>query len=225
VGECLDASGIGLTQKQAVKLFQPFTQGDTYTNRRFGGSGLGLALSRQLARLLGGNIVLLKSEIEKGSVFEITLPLEIVKQNNVVENTLQKTRMERPLEGISILLAEDVKEIQLLMTKYLSAAGAVVELADDGHEAIKKSLMNLHDIVLMDLQMPNLNGYEATSKLRERSFEKPIIALTASSLKEDMLLALSSGCNDYIAKPANIDMLVAMIQRLTNKNHSAATTH
>lgn len=207
-------TGIGITIQQAQNLFKPFVQGDKYTSRRFGGTGLGLALSRNLTRLLGGEIVLEESFINEGSVFKISLPLDIV-ESKVAEKAPKHDETVNRLDGIRVLLAEDTKEIQILMKKYLDIAGANIEIASDGYEAIEKAMTNTHDIVLMDLQMPHLNGFEATSKLRENGYTKPIVALTASSTKEDMLMALSVGCSDYMAKPANMSPLISIIDRLT----------
>ncbi len=211
-------SGVGISSAQAERLFEPFTQGDVSTTRRFGGTGLGLALSRRLARMLGGEVVLKESCIGKGSTFEVTLPLAGAKFKAVKSSPSPRVGMSTRLEGIRVLLAEDVPDMQFITKKFLGLAGAKVEIAENGEEAVNKALKEDPDIVLMDIQMPFMDGYSATALLRSRGYRKPIIALSASAMKEDHEKALEAGCDNFISKPIKLDTLFTMVDQLVNKD-------
>jgi signal transduction histidine kinase len=216
-------SGEGIPPEQTKKLFQAFTQADVSTKRKHGGTGLGLILSKRLANLLGGDVVLAQSEVGVGSTFTITIdpgPQSHQFVNNLVSST-QELHDALPsqgmpddamrLRGLKVLLVEDAPDNQVLIGRFLKMAGAQVEIANNGREAIEKTDRDQFDLLLMDLQMPVMDGYEATETLRSGGYKKPIIALTAHALKEERLRCLASGFNDHIGKPVNRHILLDSI--------------
>lgn len=214
-------SGPGLTQAQIENLFQPFTQVDTSMTRKHGGTGLGLALSRKLARALGGDISVSESLPGEGCDFVFTLEtgslagvawvdsLEVAKPMP----SMPLSKENNKLQGIKILLVEDSIDNQVLVSRFLSMAGAKVELANNGVEGVQKALSGHHDIVLMDIQMPELDGYGAISQLRGKGFKTPIIALTAHGMVEDRIRCLEMGSNDHLTKPINRQSLIERVQK------------
>ncbi len=220
-------TGPGLTAVQIENLFQPFTQGDPSITRKHGGTGLGLALSRKLARALGGDISVKPSAPGEGSVFVISVatgPLEgvelidtlTVKQKHL--NDLKKQH-HNILKGIKVLLVEDSADNQILVTRFLDIAGANVDLANNGLEGVKKAMEGDHDIVLMDIQMPELDGYGAISRLRQSGFKKPIIALSAYGMIEERRYSLQIGSNDHLTKPINRTALIERVADLAHPTH------
>ncbi|MFO1065728.1 MAG: response regulator [Pirellulales bacterium] len=212
-------TGIGISGEQRNKLFQPFTQGDTSITRRFGGTGLGLTISKRLARLLDGDVELVKSFPGEGSTFRLKLPLKQVAPGSAgttaarpeaVASQVARINVAadaiNPLEGIHILLAEDGQDNQALIMHMLRKAGAKVTLAENGKLALDKVRLSFvrgdkYDLVLMDMQMPIMDGYEATSILRSEGYDLPIIALTAQAMTGDREKCLAAGCSDYTTKP------------------------
>lgn len=214
-------TGIGLTAVQKEKLFQPFTQADSSMTRKYGGTGLGLALSKQLAQAMGGDVLLQESAEAVGSIFVCTLKAEVIEQRHSVfpiEDVhlpaAKASRTQVDLEGVCVLLVEDSADNQVLFGRYLKSAGAKVALADNGQEGIEKALSDRFDLVLMDIQMPIKNGHQATSELRQRGYKQPIVALTAHAMKEERDLAMSEGFSDYLTKPLSRQTLVETIKRL-----------
>ena len=211
-------SGIGMDEKQAALLFKPFTQADTSTTRIFGGTGLGLAISRQLARMLGGDVTV-TCQVGEGCSFYLTInavvpdgieftsaSVESMSSVTAVSSKSQATISQKL--NCRILLAEDGPDNQRLISFILGKAGAEVTIVESGQLAVEAALAaetdaQPFDIVLMDMQMPILDGYGATSQLREAQFEKPIIALTAHAMTGDREKCISAGCNDYFTKPVN----------------------
>jgi PAS domain S-box-containing protein len=213
-------TGVGLTSEQSARLFQPFMQVDSSTSRRFGGTGLGLALSRRLARALGGDVRILQTSLNSGSTFEIEIPTGPIQRGVFIDSLNAKASATPPkpntilpdaLEGLKVLLVEDAPDNQALISRFLKMAGASVELASNGAEGVEKASSGDYDAVLMDIQMPILDGYEATAKLRSLGFAAPIIALTAHALKEERQRCLNAGCSDHLTKP--IDR-IKLIERL-----------
>jgi CheY-like chemotaxis protein/anti-sigma regulatory factor (Ser/Thr protein kinase) len=211
-------SGIGITPEDAKRIFEPFTQVDASMTRRFGGSGLGLPLSKSLAQSLGGDVELTESIPGEGSTFTITIdpgqPPEMVTS---IGHQEQGKSMGRPigiaaeeirLDGIKVLLVEDAPDNQVLVSHFMKSAGATVDLADNGQAGVRKALNDNFDILLMDLQMPIMNGYEAVTELRKQGYQKPILALTAHAQKEERLRCLASGFNDHIVKPIDRKTLI-----------------
>ncbi len=203
--------GIGITPEEQARLFQPFSQADASTTRLYGGTGLGLAISQRLVALMGGH-VWLDSAPGRGSTFHFTIQLTRTDrapahpQRNMVR--LDSTTLER-LRDADILLVEDAELNQDVMRGILEQAGARVRLAVNGEEALRQVAQALPDCVLMDCQMPVMDGYEATRRLRTRSDcrDLPIIALTANTMAGDRERCLAAGMNGFLAKPVNFDAL------------------
>lgn len=200
-------TGIGLTREQQAKLFTPFTQADASTTRQFGGTGLGLYVSKRLAEMLGGNITV-DSEINKGSTFTFTLRADHVDAGQLLhqapvpaaaETAANQDAMKR-LHG-TILLAEDNPHNQELIGMYLRKLGVRYTLAENGLCAVELASQQQFDLVLMDMQMPVLDGWEAVLQLRARGFAKPIIALTANAMRSDIDRCMALGCSGFLAKP------------------------
>lgn len=219
-------SGAGIQREHREKLFQAFSQADSSTTRKYGGTGLGLALSKELAQALGGNVFLDESEPEKGSTFLVTIeahPPEdagFVSQIEFEVNKKSKRQVkeESKLRDLTVLLVEDVVDNQALMTHFLHMAGAKVDVANNGAEGIEKALTGKYNVVLMDIQMPVLDGYEATKRLREKGFTTPIVALTAHALKEERERILQSGCDDHLSKPVEFNTLIDHLDHLVHRN-------
>lgn len=220
-------TGIGLTPQQQKQLCQPFVQADASISRRFGGTGLGLALSNRLASALGGNLRLVKSAPNEGSTFAFRIEtgeLDNVRFVTTIEQPkcrpniiMRDDKQNENLAGYKVLLVEDTAIFQTLISYYLKAAGAVVETAHDGIEGVRKALEGEYDVILMDIQMPHMDGYEATSSLRSKGYQKPIIALTAHAMKEERERSITAGCNGHITKPITRRELLDAIMDLTGK--------
>ncbi|MDH4133985.1 MAG: ATP-binding protein [Gammaproteobacteria bacterium] len=213
-------TGIGMTAAQIDSVFRPFTQADTSITREFGGTGLGLYLSRQLAERLGGTISV-ESEPGSGSRFTLTIHTGPIDRDRLVS---QWVRSAPPAETIvgdialagDVLVVEDNTDNQKLVTFLLRRVGATVAIADNGLEAVEMALARNrpYDLILMDMQMPVLGGIDATRLLREREYRAPIVALTANALKkEDIGAFLEAGCDDFIAKPIHRERLYELLTR------------
>jgi signal transduction histidine kinase/CheY-like chemotaxis protein len=224
-------TGIGMTESQLDRLFQSFSQADASTTRRFGGSGLGLLISKRLAILLGGDISV-ESSLGRGSVFRLTLPtgrLEGVpmvaglSEAGLADSQVQSIRRVPSLPpSCRILLAEDGYDNQVLITTYLVKAGATVKVVADGRRAVEEASAALaegkpYDLILMDMQMPELDGYGATSKLRLMKYDRPIVALTAHAMAGDRERCEKAGCDDYLTKPVDRATLVSLVARFTER--------
>jgi CheY-like chemotaxis protein len=210
-------TGIGITPAGQAKLFQAFSQADSSTTRKYGGTGLGLNLSKQLAEAMGGDLFLLSSEENVGSEFRCHLNVGTVEATIFSEldagvrprsASAKKAAADTTLSGMRILLVEDSLDNQFLFERYLKKAGATVELASDGILGVEKVRAGTYDAILMDIQMPNLDGYGATKLIRTLGYEIPIIALTAHALKEEREKALTLGFNGYLIKPLNPKLLI-----------------
>ena len=202
-------SGIGMTAEQQANIFEEFSQADLSTTRKYGGTGLGLAITKQLVTLLGGETHL-ESKIGEGSRFEISVAtgnIKAVGRINNIHDILHSQQVSEPLRPSELsgrlLLAEDCVDNQKLISLMIKRLGVNVELADDGKQAVEKALAEKFDLILMDIQMPNMDGLEATAHLRQSGYSSPIVALTAGTLKEDIQKCLDSGCNDFLSKPIN----------------------
>ncbi len=211
-------TGIGLKPEESERLFEAFTQADKSTTRRFGGTGLGLTISRRLAGLLGGDIQV-ESVPEVGSTFSVSIdcgsaqPLEMLdglSESGLPISSLPVATSNIRLRG-RILLAEDGRDNQRLLTTHLKAAGAELDVAEDGRVAVDMAQSQSYDLILMDMQMPELDGYTATSELRRLGFSNPIVALTAHAMSEDRTKCLKSGCSDYLSKPVSHETLIRTV--------------
>ncbi len=246
----VEDTGIGLTEEQMTRLFQPFTQADTSTTRVFGGTGLGLTISRRLARLLGGDVSV-RSTAGMGSVFTVfveTGPLDGVPMLNpheareLAERTATddsrsassgsgpppSNSLAEPLSA-RILIAEDGPDNQRLLRHILTRAGAHVTIAGNGKLAVDMALAQAgtnqaFDVVLMDMQMPVMSGYEAARTLRAAGYEGPIIALTANAMSGDREKCLAAGCNDYTVKPIRRAELLELVRRYGQRGAPCAAS-
>jgi signal transduction histidine kinase len=217
-------TGTGISPECRAKLFQPFTQADNTMTRKFGGTGLGLALSWRLAEALGGEIRIEdcnKGE-DQGCTFVITFCAQIPTLSESKSNAKKKSQSaltgeDLPLKGIRVLLADDARDNRFLVTRLLVKNGAHVETADNGRDALNLALQGNYDLVLMDLQMPEMDGYEATKSLLESGYKKPIIALTAHAMAEERSKTEAAGFAGHLTKPlitSELIKTVASFQRI-----------
>jgi len=223
-------TGIGITQEEIAGLFDPFTQSDSSLPRRFCGTGLGLAISRRLAEMLGGTIEVASSPGE-GSTFSATVatgPLDGVRMLDHPGEVLRENEPDRPSPqspapspqplSCRVLLVEDGPDNQRLIAFLLRKAGAEVTVAENGQIAVDcvqtaEGEGKPFDVILMDIQMPVMDGYAATRKLRAQGHTLPIIALTAHAMSRDRQKCLDAGCDDYMAKPIERNNLLEMVQK------------
>ncbi len=230
-------SGIGMTEQQIAKLFKPFSQVDSSTTRKHGGTGLGLAISKRLAEKLGGDITV-QSTPGEGSTFTLTVaagPPDGVKlldkrtEAQVSSDPDKTPSAPKTKLDCRVLLAEDGPDNQRLIAFLLKKVGAEVVLADDGQIAYDLALAardegTPFDVILMDMQMPVMDGYDATGKLRKAGYTGPIIALTAHAMSTDRDKCLNAGCDDYLAKPIDHKKLIPLVAEYTSRQelHSAS---
>lgn len=206
-------SGIGMTQEQADRLFTPFTQADATSTRKFGGTGLGLALSRNLAHALSGDVRILGCKPHEGCLFEFTFEAEDV--NRVfgsAQGDALKPDSQRVFAGINVLAVDDSQDNRALIKMILNNAGIQVTDVESGEAALKEAQAHSYDLVLMDIQMPGLDGFGTLSELRKNGFQGPIVALTAHAMKEDKDRTLTAGFSDHLTKPINSKALLQTIQ-------------
>ncbi len=206
-------SGIGMAPEKLNTMFERFSQAEAGTTRKYGGTGLGLAITKQLVELHEGNLTV-SSELEKGSTFTVTIPYEKVitekrgASNNIVENLAN-------LENRKILLVEDNRVNQKVASLTLQKWGMKVSIAENGLEAIKQLEKEPFDLILMDLQMPEMNGFEATQYIRANSnlpnYKTPIVAMTASAMVNEKSKCFDAGMNGYLSKPFQIDDLYSTL--------------
>lgn len=211
--------GIGISLEQQQKLFQSFSQADVSTTRKYGGTGLGLAISKSLVELMGGTIRV-DSELGKGSIFsfEVNIVLPQGTSHHASELTAQDATSINKFEGVKLLLVEDNQVNKYIAEKMLLELGVEVVHASDGIEALTLVKVDKFDCILMDCQMPNMDGYTATKKIREYEEFKtlPIIALTADAMLEEVKYALSVGMNDHIAKPISLEVMSSTLAKWLN---------
>ncbi|MGD0767979.1 MAG: response regulator [Tepidisphaeraceae bacterium] len=211
-------TGIGMTREQIGRLFQPFVQADESMTRRYGGSGLGLVISKRLATLMGGDLFI-QSELGRGSKFTLVVdggPLDgVPMRRGLTESMLAVLASPTQPDEIAlhgrILLAEDGIDNQHLITMHLTMAGAEVVVVPNGQEAVERVKAETFDMVLMDMQMPVLDGYQATAQLRRLGYKLPIIALTAHAMSGDRAKCLDVGCTDYLTKPIDKEVLLRSV--------------
>jgi signal transduction histidine kinase/DNA-binding response OmpR family regulator len=208
-------TGIGMSPQQLQRCFHPFTQADETTTRKFGGTGLGLAISKRLAEMLGGDINV-QSEIGKGSTFTVAVDVGDLSSarwihgltEGVFVTPSEKTAAHDCVLRGRILLAEDGRDNQRLISTHLRKAGAEVVVAENGRDAVELVKSQSFDLVLMDMQMPVLDGYDATRQIRTLGFTLPILALTAHAMSGDREKCIAAGCTDYLTKPIDKSQLI-----------------
>jgi len=209
-------TGIGIPGEKLNQVFERFTQADSSTTRRFGGSGLGLTISKRLVELMGGRIWA-ESGVGEGSVFSFAVPFEILVGATLRAAVPVATGAEPPLPALHILLAEDSPDNCVITVAYLEDTPYRLEIAETGAIAYEKFTSGYYDLVLMDRQMPVMDGLTATRTIRawEQANGRrptPIIALTASALKGDREMCLAAGCTAYLSKPIKQEVLLQAIK-------------
>jgi two-component system sensor histidine kinase/response regulator len=217
VGGCLSFdvvdSGIGMSEAEKTKIFQPFTQGNATLSRRYGGTGLGLSLSKTLAEALGGTLSLERSSSDGGSTFRLILPfsLEHIGNQLLPPNVAHCIEVEKE-ERIKVLVVDDSPENRLLVKHFLKSEDIDLKFACDGQSGIDAAQSEEFDVILMDIQMPVVDGYEATRRLRNSGYSRPIIALTAHALTAERDRVLSSGFSGFVSKPIQPAVLIATLR-------------
>lgn len=219
-------TGIGISDEMRDKLFQPFTQGDGSMSRRFGGTGLGLTISKRFAELLGGDLFILETshlgttfrlQVDPGPLHNVEFqePEAVAPAEDI--KPAKTTNAKDVLNGLKILLVEDGPDNQRLISFLLKKAGASVDMSENGELGYRKAMDATaqgepFDVILMDMQMPIMDGYTAASKLRADGYEGPIIALTAHAMAEDRNRCIEAGCTDYSTKPVDRAKLIELIR-------------
>lgn len=224
----VEDSGVGIEASKAHKLFRAFSQVDSSISRRFGGTGLGLHLSRRLAEALGGDLVLDWSIAGVGSCFALTIKVgpvsgPFIQSLQDSQRIIAKTSPQAmpANEQYSVLLAEDSHDNQILIKIFLKKLGARVDVAGNGEEAIHLATSGDYDIILMDMMMPVMDGLEATRRLRSMGYRRPIVALTAHALKEEVEKSIAAGCDLHLTKPIQIDVLRRTIEVLLGRRRDS----
>jgi PAS domain S-box-containing protein len=212
-------SGPGMSPDQQRRLFQPFMQADSSTNRQFGGTGLGLVLSQKLAQALGGTVRVKSSQIGIGSTFTIEIIAEILKEvgEAPTQGTSKPLSSAQQLHKVKILAVDDSTDNRLLLKLFLKKEGADVIEASNGEEAVRQAESGAFDVVLMDIQMPGMDGYEAVSILRGKGYKGSIIALTAHAMLEEKRRTLASGFDGHVTKPIHQQTLIDAILGQLNR--------
>jgi signal transduction histidine kinase/ActR/RegA family two-component response regulator len=212
-------TGVGIPPEKQAGIFDAFTQADSSVTRQYGGTGLGLAICKRLVELMGGQIGVY-SQPGQGSCFWFEVPLPVIQENAPEETTAQPSGSalnSHELDGVRVLLVEDNPVNQKVAIRMLQKLGCVVELAENGQQALEKLERASYDIVLMDMQMPVMDGLTATRLLRQREQQtghhQVVIALTANAMQTDRELCLEAGMDDYLSKPLTLDALQVMLLR------------
>lgn len=218
-------TGIGISKHDQADLFQSFSQADTSSTRRFGGVGLGLVVSKRLAQQFGGDVSLIDSRIGRGSTFELKIPCgdleDVIWADDVLlgisqQNEAVQFQNFNQLAGKRILIVEDSEDNQDIFQFFLRSVGAIPDIVDNGISAIRRVREEDYDLILMDIQLPQMDGLEATRRLRIEGFKNPIIALTAHASAEEKISSIESGCLGLITKPVSQDTLIKQILTIIN---------
>jgi signal transduction histidine kinase/ActR/RegA family two-component response regulator len=213
-------TGIGISAKDRERIFLPFGQADASHTRRFGGAGLGLSISQRLAHLLGGSLRV-ESELGHGSEFRLELPAApCAVETQPVPRRTEAHRPQRAATGLRVLLAEDGIDNQRLIRVLLRPADVDLVLVENGAQALDQVIAALEsgqpfDVVLMDMQMPVMDGYEATRRLRELGYQGRVVALTAHAMSGDRARCLEAGCDDYLTKPIDRARLLELVAEVS----------
>jgi signal transduction histidine kinase/ActR/RegA family two-component response regulator len=210
-------TGIGMGEEEMACIFRPFSQADDSITRKFGGTGLGLCISKQLAQKMGGDVTV-ESKKGEGSTFTVTIKaripvghLGLMKEKSTpAERNIEAVLVPTQLQG-HVLLAEDIPENQKLITKYLMRTGLTVDIADNGQIALDMADRVKYDLIVMDVQMPVMGGLEATKELRQKGINIPIICITANAMREDKQRCLEAGADKYFTKPIDLRRLYSAL--------------
>jgi len=222
IGFDVEDTGIGISRENHESIFEAFTQADGSTTRQYGGTGLGLTITKQLAELLGGRLES-KSELGRGSTFSLVIPagLDVTEQppldrtdttDGAKAESDMAVAMQLSLSG-RVLVADDVATNRLVLQRTLEKRGLEVLVVEDGEQAVEIALAQSFDLIFMDMQMPNLNGYDATMALRGQGLKTPIVALTGAAMKGDDKKCFDAGCNGYLPKPIDREELFRVLTR------------
>jgi len=209
----IEDSGLGISESQRARLFQPFSQADSSITREYGGTGLGLVISQRLVKAMGGGAIEVESELGRGSRFSFSVPLQCCSDQECAR-LLQLSDVAKParLQG-RVLLVEDNEINQEVALEALQYLGLEVVIAANGEQAVELARKQTFDLVLMDIQMPVMDGYQATQRIRAFNSQVPIIALTAAAMVEDKQKALAAGMNDHLGKPIDSERLYQVLSR------------
>ncbi|MCB1282290.1 MAG: response regulator, partial [Salinibacterium sp.] len=215
-------TGVGMSKEHLSRLFRPFEQADASTARRYGGTGLGLAVTKRLVGMLGGTIEV-SSVLGSGSEFVVKLLMAEAPDEGRAGETRERpdASANQSLVGRRVLVVDDVADNRRLVSMYLTKAGAEVEVAESGHAGIEAATTGRFDVILMDMQMPGMDGAETTRRLRSLGVATPIMALTAHVMADYRVSCLEAGCDDFMSKPIDRVALIASCARLA-KDHRAA---
>ena len=227
----VEDTGIGIPEDKLNAIFQSFTQADGSTTRNFGGTGLGLTITKQLAELMGGNVSV-KSKPGTGSVFTLIIPagVDVNAQPQLGEEHMKDyIEQSKPISAATycgrVLIVEDALANQKLIMALLRKVGLEPVLTENGQQAVEAATGESFDLIFMDMQMPVMNGYEATEALRHKGNTAPIVALTANVMKGDEEKCLAAGCNGYLSKPVSRDKLHEVLAKyLSSSLVESATT-
>ena len=206
-------TGIGIREEALSTLFQPFSQGFLTDAGKCSGTGLGLTISRQIVHLLGGRLTV-ASEWGRGSTFTLIVPSGSLKDTRMIERPAEAVRdtadhaQAFPLKGMRVLLAEDGYDNREFVRDVLHRAGADAKCVENGQQAVAEAEAATFDVILMDMNMPQMDGYEATRLLRSRGYSRPILALTANAMSDDGDRCKEAGCNEHLAKPIDRAQLI-----------------
>ncbi|RYZ75574.1 MAG: response regulator, partial [Proteobacteria bacterium] len=217
-------TGRGISADQSERLFQPFTQADPSTTRKYGGTGLGLVLTRRLSEAMGGTFELVTSELERGSTFRSVIEVQLTEATQFVRalgfasEVIRNAGIRGELGGLKVLLVEDSPDNQALFSIYLSRAGASIDIAPDGLVGVEMATKGTYDVILMDVQMPVMDGITAVRTLRSKGFAKPVMALTAHAMKEEKIRCLEAGYTGFLSKPIQRGELIDALKPFMKSN-------
>ncbi len=212
LGIAVQDTGIGIAPDRIAALFQEFSQADSSVTRNFGGTGLGLAISQRLVEQMGGTIRV-ESTLGRGSKFSVEIPVRLADAWDVVESPHMTLAESEPSPGCRVLLAEDNLVNQKIGQRILEKLGCHVDLAINGRDAIRSTESAQYDVILMDLQMPEVDGLQATREMRLNGNHTPIVALTASVLDETRIACEQAGMDAFITKPIRVDEISSILKR------------
>ncbi len=225
-------TGIGIAPEQRTSLFEPFMQADSSMTRKFGGTGLGLYLSRKLARLLGGDVVLNVDQCENGCEFKVHIQVEYSNEASTGAITNSSVQSHEAVRSVPVktgdahvLIVEDSPENRIIVKTFLDKMGISSDFAVNGRDGVQKAHQKDYDLILMDIQMPEMDGFEAIHQLRREAYVGPVVALTAHAMKGDREKCLEQGFDDYLCKPITRQALSGCVSQFIQKNVAQVTAY